>query len=435
MSFRKCCGIPKASGVLDRRRKTTSGGRLLSRPSAPSSVGTAHIEPGRQSRLVEGISKAARAVNFDYRTSREPRRWGRPLKEARPSRRSHSFLPPHPSHRHTLARCGMDELDEEMQQLVAALHRADLQGLRDADKGKRRDGDTTDEQAAFAFYEEDLDRFDLWLADHRLALSFDTAVRLDGAVVHELSELERGAARDREMALHLDRGRSSSRETSASSSRCTSRVSSRASSVVGSASSIRVSREASTSASSYFSPSPVPARQQATSKPVEHVQCIICSDSIREDRAVVVPCAHSHNYCRPCLKDLFLLATRDESLFPPRCDGAEIPSSLVLNLLSSAERDLVRDKSREFSTKDRLYCSQASCSRFLGSSTDNRVLITCGCGAQTCEACKAPWHGVFGACGKGADADVAAVLAQDYGYAQCPGCRRLVELDVGCFHM
>lgn len=157
---------------------------------------------------------------------------------------------------------------------------------------------------------------------------------------------------------------------------------------------------------------------------------------MREDRSVSVPCAHSHRYCNTCAKDLFLLASRDESLFPPRCDSTEIPLRLVQHLLTANERSLFNRKAAEFGTANRLYCSNAPCSEFLGAASESKKAIKCtSCAHQTCEACKAPWHGLFGACAEGADAEVADALAKDFGYQSCPGCHRLVELSVGCFHM
>lgn len=335
------------------------------------------------------------------------------------------------------SRLAMDDLDHGLLALVAAFHRADLEKLHDTETGNGRPGARSHEQAAFDLYEREIVTLEQLFSDRRLALSLDTAVRQDGPIVAELAEVERGAAEDRALALEVARGRSISSAGSNSSNSRSSSVSSTRSSVADSTVSfIRTSREASTSASSYGSPSPVPFRHKTPLKPLKQVQRTICSDHVREDRSVTVPCAHLHRYCNTCAKDLFLLASRDESLFPPRCDGAQIPLTLVQHLLTPHERTLFKRKATEFGTANRLYCSNAPCSEFLGAASDTKKSVRCdSCAQQTCEACKAPWHGLFGACAKGADAEVANALAKDYGYQSCPGCHRLVELSVGCFHM
>jgi hypothetical protein len=166
------------------------------------------------------------------------------------------------------------------------------------------------------------------------------------------------------------------------------------------------------------------------------VNCVICLTPVREDRSIQAPCAHSHHYDFACAKELFLLATRDESLHPPRCDGVAIPLALVRPHLTRDELALYTRKAAEFGTANRLYCSTATCSEFLGAVSTSRIPVKCDkCKTSTCEACKAPWHGLFGACASLEDDEVVNALARDYNYQRCPTCRRLVELAVGCYHM
>lgn len=122
---------------------------------------------------------------------------------------------------------------------------------------------------------------------------------------------------------------------------------------------------------------------------------------------------------------------------PPRCDGVEIPRHLVLPLLSSRQRGDFEAKLAEFSTVDRLYCCRPTCSKFLGSVEKTKRTVNCdACGTQTCGACKAGAHGVFGMCAvTSSDEEVKVVLKRDLGYQECPGCRRVVELESGCYHM
>jgi hypothetical protein len=73
------------------------------------------------------------------------------------------------------------------------------------------------------------------------------------------------------------------------------------------------------------------------------------------------PC--NHRYHAKCLKQLFTLSMQDETLMPPRCCGQEIP--VALPQLTLREIEKFNDKRLEYSTTDRLYCSQPTCSTFI----------------------------------------------------------------------
>jgi hypothetical protein len=73
------------------------------------------------------------------------------------------------------------------------------------------------------------------------------------------------------------------------------------------------------------------------------------------------PCGHA--YCLGCLRDLFKASMQDESLMPPRCCRQAIP--LALAKLTLKEIEDYNAKQLEYSTTDRLYCSQPTCSIFI----------------------------------------------------------------------
>ncbi len=73
------------------------------------------------------------------------------------------------------------------------------------------------------------------------------------------------------------------------------------------------------------------------------------------------PCGHA--YCLECLKQLFMVSMQDETLMPPRCCQKEIP--IALAQLTPKEIEDFNAKHVEFSTTDRLYCSQPTCSTFI----------------------------------------------------------------------
>jgi hypothetical protein len=73
------------------------------------------------------------------------------------------------------------------------------------------------------------------------------------------------------------------------------------------------------------------------------------------------PCGHA--YCIECLKELFIKSMQDETLMPPRCCQQEIP--IALAKLTLKETQDFNAKRLEYSTANRLYCSQPTCSTFI----------------------------------------------------------------------
>jgi len=103
------------------------------------------------------------------------------------------------------------------------------------------------------------------------------------------------------------------------------------------------------------------------------------------------------------------------------------------------------EKSREFSTLNRVYCASPRCSQFLGPCVKRMAWLAlgqevykCSCGTSTCSMCKkAHEAGVKHSCRDVTDKEMEDVLAlgREEGWARCPGCRTMVELNMGCYHM
>ncbi|KAI0762798.1 hypothetical protein C8Q74DRAFT_179290 [Fomes fomentarius] len=91
-------------------------------------------------------------------------------------------------------------------------------------------------------------------------------------------------------------------------------------------------------------------------------------------------------------------------------------------------------KSREFKTKDRVYCHNPTCSAFLGGATATPAALRCTeCHSETCGSCKDAAHD-----GQTCDArhdEVMLEYAKGQGWQRCPACKHLVELTEGCYHM
>lgn len=169
----------------------------------------------------------------------------------------------------------------------------------------------------------------------------------------------------------------------------------------------------------------------------KRVNCVICGDSFRDYETLNTPCGHYH--CGDCLIALVEAFTRDESLFPLRCCQDPIPIEDVLPNLSFELRTLFQQKHEEFSIFPtyRLYCSNSTCSTFLGSYEDFLILsrIECpSCPVYTCPHCKGLAHPGEG-CEANASNKALQELAKIRKWQTCPSCHALVELSTGCNHI
>ncbi|OJJ38786.1 hypothetical protein ASPWEDRAFT_106433 [Aspergillus wentii DTO 134E9] len=174
-------------------------------------------------------------------------------------------------------------------------------------------------------------------------------------------------------------------------------------------------------------------RLPALSKPAPAIfRCTVCYDDYQPSKLVRLPCKDL--YCTNCLKNLFLLSTNDQSLFPPKCHGQVIPSFLISGKMTPQQLDSFSNAEIEFSTVDRTYCSNTECNRFLHPRqvTSDRAGCT-HCGSVTCTICKKPAH--RDDCPEDHDLQATLALALNEKWQRCFACRAIVELDTGCNHM
>ncbi len=160
--------------------------------------------------------------------------------------------------------------------------------------------------------------------------------------------------------------------------------------------------------------------------------CCACGDDVLPAKIHRLQC--DHLYCHDCLRQYFMKAMSDKSIFPPKCCDGPIPLAFVQAKLSLYELDQFRKAEVEFSTTDRTYCSNADCRQFIPPSDILGDLAYCSsCGTSTCSMCKN---------GHGSDdcpADTALqgtlALAKRKGWPRCRACGALVELIAGCNHI
>ncbi|RPD63146.1 hypothetical protein L227DRAFT_415707 [Lentinus tigrinus ALCF2SS1-6] len=162
-------------------------------------------------------------------------------------------------------------------------------------------------------------------------------------------------------------------------------------------------------------------------------QCIVCLSHIDDGPVIRVACGHHLDVT--CLRTMFGNATKDVTLFPPRCCG-ELGLDEVQEHLDAALVSRFRQKAVEFRTKDPVYCSNQRCSVFLRGATPTvPTPIECTeCTAMTCCACKREAHP--GQTCESSRLDEAVLsLAKAERWTRCPSCHFMVERISGCPHM
>ncbi|KAF8416032.1 hypothetical protein EV426DRAFT_721987 [Tirmania nivea] len=185
------------------------------------------------------------------------------------------------------------------------------------------------------------------------------------------------------------------------------------------------------SSSAETPPRPPPAPQPATRT------CSGCMETFPTATLIIPPCTHP--YCPDCLKQFFLNFIEDQSSLP-RCCKLPIPLYLINRRLSRQELKRFRERVAEYTSKDRVYCSNPQCSAFLPATTNakNRVgkaeVLTCkACKCGTCVRCMAPEHA--GDCPEDSELTATLAVAAREGWQRCQSCHALVEKDFGCQHM
>lgn len=184
------------------------------------------------------------------------------------------------------------------------------------------------------------------------------------------------------------------------------------------------------------------AASRASTTCLRPQSCVACGDEKHFFALARAPC--DHEYCRACLKSLFATAMKDETLFPPRCDGQEIPLETVRFFLSSEVAEEFDARHDELSTKDRTYCFDRSCSAFIpapaiGSlpaawTAESGNAASCPkCKKTTCTTCKDPSHS--GDCPEDTALMELIETANEAQWQRCYQCHRFVELSTGCNHI
>jgi hypothetical protein len=162
------------------------------------------------------------------------------------------------------------------------------------------------------------------------------------------------------------------------------------------------------------------------------INCTSCMEDILPTDVARLPCGH--DYCGPCILQLFNTSLVDQTLFPPRCCRQLIPPADFLAFLTTELIQSYELKKQELETTDRTYCSDPSCSVFLRPENIKGDCATCpDCKKITCATCKAPAH--EGDCPADEGLQKLLELATETGWQRCPACKGMFSIITGCNHM
>jgi hypothetical protein len=323
----------------------------------------------------------------------------------------------------------MEGLDDS---LAFDLFLSDVEELQARQKGKGRQGCLSDSESSLLIWEEELLVAKQNSHDRRMALSMSNAIASDQNAMAALRASERIAERDRAIAFNMSgaappRVAPCPEETELSGvdfpheddydtvSEVMSSLMGRVDLTSGDATNER--GEASVSVRS----------------PYAFAKCVSCLDQFPVPQTTDSPCGHV--YCNACMKQLFVNATIDEELYPPRCCGNVIPADIALRLLDYKELQAFSAKGVECNTIDRVYCADISCSTFIPLRSITGDSANCPtCRKVTHTLCKSLEHPDQD-CPSDEPLQQVLSLGESEGWRRCFNCRSMVELGRGCNHI
>jgi hypothetical protein len=308
--------------------------------------------------------------------------------------------------------------------LAISLQLEDIEHTRSTQlKGKQREGCISDDELAFDIFTNVLQSYEQTLHDKQLAESIAKAVNDDSDLILSLMEDEARARNDHEEAVRLS---GSNINTS-----CPSTPEILPTSIQFEDIPLPALEEDVVAGPSQ----PYHARQKSAHEyfSTHKVTCAACTDKYRVHEAVHAPC--SHWYCRECIKKLFVRATTDESLYPPRCCKQAISLDAVKWTLTTEELEAFNNSVVEFESESRIYCIKPDCGKFIPPENIKSDQGTCSaCGTNICIHCRAEYH-VGRACPKDINLQLLLQTAEKRHWQSCFRCGNMVELGTGCHHM
>jgi hypothetical protein len=169
------------------------------------------------------------------------------------------------------------------------------------------------------------------------------------------------------------------------------------------------------------------------------IECHICyGDNRAEDTVTIGHC--QHKWCRTCIRDAFENAIANEVNWPPKCCQLEITPANANKLMTADLRGRYTTKSIEWSTANRTYCYEKTCSTFVQPQNSSNVQTsrrgTCqSCSRVTCTACKQQYHEEEPCPENSENDNLLRDMAARNMWRTCYSCRKLVSITTGCCHI
>lgn len=332
----------------------------------------------------------------------------------------------------------LDTVDPGTASLILQLQLQDVHDLLTSSKDNRNDGKLSDAQLALSLLGQDLESIRSFISDRQMAQSIANAVQADAHEISSVMREEDTAYEDHAFAQRLNGSDTTSGSrpqphtlTGGTLARLAGQyISENAgqdlfnSTGAGKRGHVDEAVEAGRS-----------AKRLATnglSSVSSQLDCIACGETKKYFEVVEVPCGHA--YCMQCLQELVRLATKDESLFPPRCCKKHFEMDEVRIFLPKELRDQYTLAKVEFGTRDRTYCSRPDCGAFVPPDSIEANRAKClRCPTSTCVICKKEAH--QGECPEDPALKETLDLALKSGWKRCSACQRMIELEFGCNHI
>ncbi|KAI4622748.1 uncharacterized protein J4E87_006315 [Alternaria ethzedia] len=144
--------------------------------------------------------------------------------------------------------------------------------------------------------------------------------------------------------------------------------------------------------------------------------------------------AERHAYCRDCIMGLFEACITDSSQFPPRCCNQILPVFACIPFLPPELFARYVAKREELETRNRTYCSNFLCAKWVRPCNIAAGIATCvNCAQKTCATCKKKQHA--GLCLEDQDVKKLMDVAKAKRWKTCPKCKEMIELEAGCYHI
>ena len=307
----------------------------------------------------------------------------------------------------------------------------DVEEIKRKAKGKGKEGDMTDSECAMKLWEKELLTAKHNSEDRRMALSMSNAIASDQNVIAALRNSERIAQSDRAMALSLGGVAPTPVSVDPDEEQFARDVANK--DMYDTVSEVMSSLMGGMNLASEDGRSDYGEMSTSVSSAPTAPKCVSCLERMPMSQTVNSPCGHV--YCNACIRQLFLNATKDEDLYPPRCCGNVVPAGVALRLLSYKELTAFSAKGVECSTIDRTYCADFTCSTFIPPWLITGEEANCPtCGKTTHTLCKSLQHPDQD-CPSDEPLQRVLDLGESEGWRRCFNCRTMVELGQGCNHM